>query len=157
MNIDFLDYNKLYFERLSWIYNLLKSHTSKSLEYFWNHLCKDGVYGLIIFDNYKYYTGAIVERGEMLKIICPNSLLNFKNRPTHWNKETDKYFDLINTFASTKDYENINLIVMDLRHLMRIINSDDPLKTFYKLSYNGVVYSEFNKTLWLKIKLKYGF
>lgn len=156
MKIDFIDFNKLFFERLSWVYNLLKNHNSSSFKIFWKNLCKNGVYALIIFDNYKYYSGAIVEKkDDELKIMCPNSLLNLKNRPTHWNKEADKYFDLINTFASSKDYSNINLTVMDLRHFMRIINSENPMKVFYKLSYNGVIYSEFNKTLWLKVKLKY--
>lgn len=155
--MDFFDFNKLFFERLSWIFNLLKNHNNISLKHLLNNFFKDGVYGFMIFDNFKYYTGAIIEKKDKIKVICPKSLLNLKSRPIHWNKEADKYFDLINTFASTKDYKNINLIIMDLRHIMRIINSDDPVKTFYKLSYNGVIYSEINKTLWLKIKLKYGF
>jgi len=157
MNIDFIDFNKLYFERLAWIYNLIIKNTDKKFTYFWNKESKDGIYAFLIFDNYQYYTGAIIERKEgiTIKIICPYNLLNISNKPIHWKKNSDKYYDYIKTFLNLKDYDSINLCSMDLRQLIRVINSKEALKTFFNLSYNGIIYTELNYKLWLKLKLKF--
>jgi len=157
MKLDFIDFNRLYFERLLWLYSLLSQTQDKSFLSFWEKEAKNGIYSILIFDNYKYYTGAIIERLEAktIKVICPYSILNITNKPVHWKKYSDKYFDYIKTFYNLKDYSSINLCSLDLIQLIRIINSKEALKTFFNLSYNGVIYTELHYKIALKLKLKF--
>ncbi|MBN1115248.1 MAG: hypothetical protein JXA66_07900 [Oligoflexia bacterium] len=150
------DYHKIYFERLSWIYALLEETISgRDVANILNKSFKDGVLTFIIFDNYRYFTGGVISRykNKTVSVRCPGYLLDIEG-PVHWKTKGDEYLSRIRFFTPEElEKTRSGIIMLDIRHLLRIIHSPMPLKTFVQISYNGVIYTELPDSMWFKLRM----
>jgi len=152
----FKGYQRRHFENLCWLKNLISEHKNeKNTKKIWAKYFADGVVCLIVFDNYKYYTGAIIHRqkGFTKSIVCPTVILDLYNKPIHWSKKGDELYLKLKTVCDAGSKGGVGLVMMDIRHFMRIVNSKDPLKTFIGLCYNGVIYNQLQSFKWFMLRL----